>query len=219
MPDEPASCHQCPQRLPSVTALDALPDLTLAECCERWGVSSRNSIKARAAALGVELRRESSTRTVWPAQHVALGDELAEHLRQGGKLAGFPRSLPSAGAVSEGSEQLSVMPPTAGSDRAKRSSLTPPAASTDTLAALAAVVAALQPHALPADPLAVPEALARAADAGHWLSTPELALLLHVARGTVRSWSTGHRPRPGFELERRKDGATVWWKVARQCQG
>ena len=45
--------------------LEALPDLTLAEAGDRWGVSSRNSIKAGAAALGVELRRESSTRTVW----------------------------------------------------------------------------------------------------------------------------------------------------------
>lgn len=34
---------------------EALLALTLAECCERWGVSSRNSVKARAAALGMEL--------------------------------------------------------------------------------------------------------------------------------------------------------------------
>lgn len=197
-----------------MTALDALPDLTLAECCERWGVSSRNSIKARAAALGVELRRESSTRTVWPAEHVALGDELAEHLQRGGKLASFPRSLTASADGTDGPEQLSVMPPTGGSDRGKRSSLTAPAASTDTLAALAAVVAALQPQAPPADPLAVARGLAEAADLRAWLSTPELARLLGVAPGTVRSWSTGHRPRPGFELERRKDGASVWWRVS-----
>ena len=48
--------------------LEGVPDLTLADCCQRWGVNSRNSVKARAAALGVELRRESSTRTVWPAE-------------------------------------------------------------------------------------------------------------------------------------------------------
>jgi hypothetical protein len=72
----------------------ALPDLTLGECCQRWGVSSRNAIKARATALGVELRRESSTRTVWPSEHLALGDELAEHLRKpGATLANFGRSL------------------------------------------------------------------------------------------------------------------------------
>jgi hypothetical protein len=48
--------------------LEALPDLTLAEAGVRWGVSSRYSVKARVAALGVLLRRESSTRTFWPAQ-------------------------------------------------------------------------------------------------------------------------------------------------------
>ena len=58
---------------------EALPVLALAEAGDRWGVSSRNSVKARAAALGVELSRESSTRTVWPAKYVALGDRLAEH--------------------------------------------------------------------------------------------------------------------------------------------
>jgi len=197
-----------------VTALDALPDLTLAECCERWGVSSRNSIKARAAALGVELRRESSTRTVWPAEHVALGDELAEHLQQGGKLASFPRSLTAPADGSDGSEHLSVMPPTGGSDRGKRSLLTAPAAGTDALATMAQLVAAMAPQPPPADPLAVARGLAEAADLGAWLSTPELARLLGVVPGTVRSWSTGHRPRPGFELERRKDGASVWWRVS-----
>lgn len=53
--------------------LEALPDLTLAEAGDRWRVSSRNSVKARVAALGVELRRESSTCSVWPAEYVPLG--------------------------------------------------------------------------------------------------------------------------------------------------
>jgi hypothetical protein len=42
------------------------------------------------------------------------------------------------------------------------------------------------------------------------------ALSLGVAPGTVRSWSTGYRPRHGFELERHKDGASLWWKVTHQ---
>ncbi len=71
------------------------------------------------------------------------------------------------------------------------------------------------PLAPPATPLAVALGLAEAAQLGAWLSGQELAQLLGVAPGTVRSWSTGHHPRPGFELERRKDGAAVWWKVAR----
>jgi hypothetical protein len=86
-------------------ALDALPDLTLGDCRDRWGVATSNAIKARAKALGVTLRRESSTRTVWPAEHLALGDDLAEHLKKpGATMASFGRSLttPADGADRDG---------------------------------------------------------------------------------------------------------------------
>jgi hypothetical protein len=68
-------------------------DLTLMECCQRWSCNSRNTIKARAEALGVPLRRESSTRTVWPASYVQIGDELSSYLRKpGATLANFAKS-------------------------------------------------------------------------------------------------------------------------------
>jgi hypothetical protein len=185
--------------------LEALPDLTLAEAGERWGVSSRNSVKARAAALGVELRRESSTRTVWPAEFVPLGDQLAEHLQAGGTLASFPGSMASLTAPTDSSDGLPR--------RSAALSLTAPTAGTDGLAALAQLAALMAPPPPPADPLAVARGLAEAAELGAWLTVAELARLLGVAPGTVRSWSSGHRPRPGFELERRKDGGAVWWRV------
>ena len=185
--------------------LEAVPDLTLAEAGERWGVSSRNSVKARAAALGVELRRESSTRTIWPAEFVPLGDQLAEHLQAGGTLASFPGSLASLTAPTDSSD--------GGPRRSAGLSLPSPTAGTDGLAVLAQLAAAMAPPPPPADPLAVARGLAEAAELGAWLTVAELARLLGVAPGTVRSWSTGHRPRPGFELERRKDGGAVWWRV------
>jgi hypothetical protein len=202
-------------------ALEALPDLTLSEAAARWGVGSNNTIKARAAALGVELRRESPTRTVWPAEHVALGDRLADHLkRPGATLASFPEALPSVPAPTAGSRedpQAVPMPGATPRGPRKRSgdlALTAPTAGTDGLAALAQLAAAMAPPAPPPDPLAVARGLAEAADLGAWLTTPELARLLGMAPGTVRGWSTGHRPRPGFELERLKDGASVWWRVS-----
>lgn len=185
--------------------LEALPDLTLAEAGERWGVSSRNSVKARAAALGVELRRESSTRTVWPAEFVPLGDQLAEHLQTGGTLASFPGSVASLTAPTDSSD--------GGPRRSAGLSVTAPTAGTDGLAMLAQLAAAMAPPPPPADPLAVARGLAEAADLGAWLTAGELARLLGAAPATVRSWPNGHRPRPGFELERRKDGAAVWWRV------
>ena len=194
-------------------ALEALPDLTLGECGQRWGVSSRNAIKSRAAALGVELRRESSTRTVWPAEHLPLGDDLAEHLKKpGGTLANFGRSLTPSADGTDGDGPLVLEPRKGRPVPSQAASLTPTADGTDGLMALAQMALALRP---PADPLAVPRALQEASELGAWLTTPELAQLLGMAPGTVRGWSTGHCPRPGFELERRKDGASVWWKVAR----
>lgn len=94
------------------------PDLTLQECCERWGVNSRNSVKARAAALGVELRRESSTRTVWPREDIPLGDELHEHLQAGGTLRDFPGAVAPAtsGALSSSPSKPSVPAVAGGSD-------------------------------------------------------------------------------------------------------
>ncbi len=187
-------------------ALEALPDLTLSQCCERWGVSSRNSVKARAAALGVDLRRESSTRTVWPAEHLPLGDELAEHLKKpGGNLANFGRSLTPPAGGSEGVAPLAPAP----SKGNPMASLTPPAGVTDDLMTLAQMAMALRPAA---DPLAVPRALQEAAEMGAWLSTRELADLLAMSPATVRGWGDGHAPRPGFRLARKTD-RPVWWRV------
>ena len=197
--------------------LEALPDLTLAEAGDRWGVSSRNSIKARAAALGVELRRESSTRTVWPAEYVALGDQLAEHLkRTGGTLANFPLSVTPPTDGSDGAPQSAPLALGDGPKPPQRSaglSVTPPTDGSDGLAILAQLAAAMASPPPPADPLAVARGLADAAVLGAWLSPPELAQLLGLAAATVRSWPSGHRPRPGFQLERRKVGASVWWRV------
>lgn len=214
-------CRQpLPPPMAQPAAIDALPDLTLSEAAARWGVKSNNAIKARAAALGVVLRRESPTRTVWPAADVPLGDRLAEHLqRPGAKLADFPEALPSMTPATAGTDGQPQALPIAAADgsrqpRKRSGGLALPSvgAGTDGLMALAQLAAAMAPQP-PADPLAVARGLADAADLGAWLSGAELAQLLGVAAGTVRSWSDGHRPRPGFQLERRKDGAAVWWRV------
>lgn len=89
----------------------------------------------------------------------------------------------------------------------------------DALAALAQFAATLVPPTAVPDPLAVARGLAEAAALGAWLSTPELAQLLGMAPGTVRGWRTGHPPRPGFVLERRKEGAALWWRVRAETKG
>ncbi|MCP9793335.1 hypothetical protein KBZ20_16345 [Vulcanococcus limneticus Candia 3F8] len=195
---------------PETTTLGA-PDLTLAECCERWGVSSRNSIKARAAALGVELRRESSTRTVWPREDVPLGDELDQHLKTGGTLRDFPGALP----------QPAKPAPIAA---AKSAAVTAAGGGSDALAL--AMLQLLQQQQNPAPgPLARSRAMAEAADERLPLTTPELAELVgldadEVARlqaGTVlygfRLARVGRRPSKKGQPDRRA------WLLSRVVEG
>ena len=113
---------------------------------------------------------------------------------------------------------MSVLPSTAGSDRGKRSSLMAPTAGTDALAAMAQLVAAMAPPPPPADPLSVARGLAEAADLGAWLSTGELAAPVGMAPTTIRHWTSGHRIRPGFGVEKRKDGASIWWRVVAELK-
>lgn len=183
-------------------ALDAVPDLTLGECCSRWGVKSRNAIKARANRLGVELQVDTTTRrSIWPAEHLHLGDALHDHLQDGGTMADYagPSLTPSAAVTDKPARPARV------------SSVTPSPAVTDAMLALLQALP-LQPVASPPDPLAVHRGLAEAAELGAWLNSRELAALLQLAPGTVRGWADGACPRPGFRLERRTHRG-VWWRV------
>ena len=175
------------------------PDVSIAELERRWGIS-RNALKARAKALGIDLQRKGPTLTTWPGDRVSDGDRLDEHCRAKGSLASFP------GAVS--------VTPQAGSDSSQLA-VTPAVSDGSQLAVLAAAVVAAMPAA-PVDPLRRAKAIAEAAELKVALSSPELAEVLGMSPATVSSWADGHSPRPGFTLRREKAGAAVWWTVERQ---
>ena len=180
----------------------ALPDLTLGDCADRWQIS-RNSIKARAVALGVQLRRESSTRTVWPGEHLDLGDALHQHLqRPKATLANYngPRLEPLPAAPLAAPERRSV-----------------PSGSAGSAEAMLAMLAALRPALPPPDPLATVEALHRAVELGAWLTNNELAAVAGVSESTAAHWPDGHLLRPDLLLERRKVGGRVWWRIVREA--
>ena len=74
---------------PFVVATEIEPtDVSIRELEARWGIS-RNGLKSRAARLGVELRRVSSTLTVWPGEYVELGERLHEHISSGQPMGTF----------------------------------------------------------------------------------------------------------------------------------
>lgn len=164
------------------------PDLTLQECCERWGISSRNSVKSRAAALGVALRRESSTRTVWPREDVPLGDELHEHLQGGGTLRDFPGALP---------QQSKPAPITT----APAASLAAVGGSSDAMALALLQLLQQQTPAPSGGPLARARAMAAAADERLPLTTPELAEVVGLDQEELAGLKAG-TVLYGFRLDR-----------------
>ena len=184
----------------------ALPDLTLGDCADRWQIS-RNSIKARAIALGVQLRRESSTRTVWPGEHVPLGDELHQHLKRHKATLGNyggPRLDPLPAASLAAPEHRSVPSGSAGSGEA--------------MAAMVAMVAGLRPAAPPPDPLATVERLHRAAELGAWLKPSEVAKVARCSTSTMRKkWHDGYELRPGLLVQCREVDGRVWWRIVREA--
>jgi len=175
-------------------------DVPLRELEARWKLS-RNGLKARARALGVELRRVSSTLTVWPGDYVELGDRLHEHLAAGNPMGTFPGLRPPA-----------AVPP--------GGALAPPVSGEAPLAALVTAIRETAPTA-PVDPLRVARGLAEAATLGSWLTGAEVGMLLGVSASTVSRWPAGHAPRPGYKLERRQDrsGSPVWWRIEAEEEG
>lgn len=94
-----------------MTASDATPaDVSIRDLEARWDIS-RNGLKARARALGVELRRVSSTLTVWPGDFLDLGERLHEHLAQGQPMGTFPGLAPKPGGGGTAHPLPSVPPP------------------------------------------------------------------------------------------------------------
>ena len=154
-------------------------------------------MKARAKALGVELKRVSSTLTTWPGEFLDLGEQLHQHLQEGNPMGTFPGLPP---AISDGTE--GAVPASKALAKAAP-------------AELVALVTAIRETALPAaDPLAVPRALAAAADEALPLSTTELAELLQMPEQEMEALSSGATIR-GFRLRRRGRGRGQAWLVER----
>ncbi len=181
-----------------MTALEleeVAPDASIADLEKRWGIS-RNALKARAKALGIELQRKGPTLTVWPGDRVADGDRLDAHCKAGGALASFPGALAVTPQGGSDSSQLAVTPQ-GGSDSTQ-------------LAVLAAAISAAMP-APAVDPLARARGLAEVADAALVLTNGDLESLLGQG---ISSWKEGHLAY-GYQFHRHQQGRQVLWTVSR----
>ena len=178
------------------------PDISIRELEEKWSLS-RNGLKARAKALGVELIRVSSTLTTWPGDFVELGDRLHEHISSGQPMGTFGGLAPvSDRQVPSRQQQSSAI--TASNETA--------------LTALAEAITASSKTASPApDPLALARRLADAASLGVPLTNSEMAQVL--GKASIGPKHDGSSPRPGFPIHRQDPNGTPFWTVERAGGG
>ena len=193
------------------------PDISIRDLEERWGLS-RNGLKARAKALGVELIRVTSTLTTWPGQFVELGDQLHEHISSGQPMGTFAGLAPVSDRPVPSRQQPSS-DITASNEAALIALADAITASTErSLPALADAITASTERSLPVpDPLVLARRLADAASLGVPLTNSEMATVL--GRSTISPKHDGWSPRPGFTIHRSEHNGSPFWTVERAVTG
>jgi hypothetical protein len=179
-----------------MTAEIQLPDVPLRDLEQRWGLS-RNGLKARARALGVELRRVSSTLTIWPGNYVDLGDQLDDHLKAGKPMGTFPGIAPTDASTANSA-----------------SSITKASGISSEGLALALAQAMGKTFSLPApptDPLRRARALAECADAGLVVTSADLTKL---GVSGINKFQDGEREY-GYVFHKHKQKNIDLWTVER----
>ena len=153
-----------------------------------WGVS-RNTIKAWAKALGVELKRPNSTTSLWPGERLQDGMDLADWVDEGKKLGEFPIVAKLRGDVTA----------TTSITASKKQDLTAAAPANEALAVLAEVLPALQPAAPAVNPIEQFERIRQAASIKAYLTGEQMGELLGYE---IRRDHDESQPFPGITLHR-----------------
>ena len=184
--------------------LAQMPDVNIVDLEKEWKLS-RNAVKNRAKALGVQLLRPSHNETCWPAEFLEAGRDLDCWVKSGKPLAEHPAVSPVA-AVQPSKPELSVVPVKA--------------QASDLVALLEAVSSISESPAI-TDPLATAQGLAAASDNELALTSKEMADLL--GRRSLSASDDGSSPRPGFTIHRiqhrtkkANKGLANFWIVTRQ---
>ena len=166
-----------------ITPAQVVQDDTDVKALEKvWGVS-RNTIKAWAKALGVELKRPNSTTSLWPGERLQDGQDLANWCLEGRKLGDFP----AVRAVRASQNAITASKP---------EELTAGAPATEALAQALMAMTAPVPAV---DPVEQFERIRKAASIRAYLTAAQMSELLGWQ---VRPEHDGTQPFPGITLHR-----------------
>ena len=169
-----------------ITPAQVVQDDTDVKALEKvWGVS-RNTIKAWAKALGVELKRPNSTTSLWPGERLQDGQDLANWCLEGRKLGDFP----AVRAVRASQNAITASKP---------EPLTAASPANEALAVLAEVLPALQPAAPAVNPIEQFERIRQAASIKAYLTGEQMGELLGYE---IRRDHDESQPFPGITLHR-----------------
>lgn len=164
----------------SLPPLTPLPDVNINELEQQWDLS-RNGLKARAKALGVELKRPSTKATFWPAEYVELGQDLDRWIKSGKPLAEHPAVISATGQRSELAVPAATAPP-------------------ELMLKLVNAITAISSAPAISNPVPMSQQLADIADKELALSGKEMAKLMGKKAMDVKR-DKGRQPRPGFIIE------------------
>jgi hypothetical protein len=174
-----------------------MPDVPLRDLEQRWGLS-RNGLKARARALGVELKRVSSTLTTWPGNYVDLGDQLDDHLKAGKPMGTFPGIAPTDGTTANSASSIT-----------KASGINAEGLALALAQAMGKTTLSLP--APPVDPLRRARALAECADAGLVVTSADLTKL---GVSGINKFQDGEREY-GYIFHKHKQKNIDLWTIER----
>lgn len=185
-------------------------DLSLADCETRWDVT-RNTVKNRAKALGVNILRPTPKSAYWPQEEIARGDHLNAWIRAGKELATFPEI--QSRRLDETIQRYAIDEDQSAITTVEAAPIVD--ASTDTSKPTSTEVF-VKTHTLPSgqfDINAEINRLAALARTNRAYSSEELAYELGVTTSTVNGWEHGKELRPDFSLQKVKCGQNNYWRV------
>ena len=199
------------------TMTDTQKGIPLRDLEQRWNIG-RNPVKRRAEFLGVKLLKPDYLTTLWPLEHLQLGDDLQAWIAEGNQMKFFPP------IYEQDSQSVSLQQIDAGTVEVPASTTFEPIESqTGELAhRQSQSLTETQPQAIQTGVVVgdIREQTARlswALEQRVPLTEEEFAWVCMVDEATLKQWKSPQKIRPGLTAHRShmgaKDNRVYFWKL------